>query len=198
MTKRSVSNMRLEEARLGVRDSQGRQLYKKMADAVRQFDWHPQTYASHENGQTKKIPDQWAVTYAKAYNVNPSWLKNMSNVKAPPNVIVPDGEKININELEPHQVRALGAVMTGMKAEAWQITSDMMAGMTYMPGDVVIVDLEARPKPRDVVLAESSEIPIFRQYVPTGLWSFHMSGQNPAIPMDGVQIKGVVIFKLSI
>ncbi len=50
MTKRSVSNMRLEEARLNAG-------FKKMADAVRRFDWHPQTYASHENGQTRRIPD---------------------------------------------------------------------------------------------------------------------------------------------
>lgn len=193
MTKRSVSNMRLEEARLDAG-------FKKMADAIREFGWHPQTYASHENGQTKRIPDQAAVAYAKAYNVNPAWLKSLSDVKVlangPP--VVPDGEKINIDELEPHQARALTATMAGIKAEAWRITSDMMAGLTYLPGDVVIVDLAARPKARDIVLAESSRVPIFRQYVPTGLWSFHMSGQNPAIPMDCAQIKGVVIFKLSI
>jgi len=193
MTKRSVSNMRLEEARLNAG-------FKKMADAVRRFDWHPQTYASHENGQTRRIPDQAAMAYGKAYNVNPAWLKNLSDIRVLPNesTVAPDGEKINVDELEPHQARALGAVMAGMKAEAWQITSDMMTGLTFMPGDVVNVDLAARPKPRDVVLAESSRIPIFRQYVPTGLWSFHMSGQNPTIPMERAQIKGVVVFKLSI
>jgi len=171
-------------------------------EAIEHFEWEASAYRSHEGGQTslRRLPDR-AEIYAKAFNVDTAYLlghQDVPRLTRPLKPDRPDGEKINIDELEPHQARALGAVMAGMKAEAWRITSDMMAGLPYLPGDVVIVDLAARPKPRDVVLAESSKIPIFRVYTPMGLFPLQMSGQNPPIPVDNVQIKGVVIFKLSI
>jgi hypothetical protein len=114
--------------------------------------------------------------------------------------IVPDGEKVEIDHLEPSQAKVLAAAMAGRKAEVWRLTSDLLAGLSYQPGDFLIVDLAARPKPRDVVLAESLKVPIFRMYAPPYLFGLPLTGHVAPVVVDNFQtaIKGVVSSKLTI
>lgn len=146
------------------------------------------------------MPREAASEYAKAFKVTVSWLLNLPGPGENPPALAPDVEKIEVGQLEPQQVKVLSAAMAGLNAEVWRITSDMMAGANYLPGDFVVVDLGARPRPQNFVLAESAGVPIIRQYVPTNLWSFHLSGSNPPTPVDNVRtiIRGVIVSKLSI
>ena len=110
-----------------------------------------------------------------------------------------DGVKVDIDQLDEDRARILNAAIAGRNAEVWQLTSDVL-GADYQPGDFLIIDLAAHPKPRDLVLAESEQIPVFRMFVPSHLWAFSLSRQLPPIPVDGRRtvIKGVIIAKLSI
>lgn len=118
-----------------------------------------------------------------------------SGLARPGGELMPDGEKVAIERLDPNQSKMLSATM-----EVWHLTSDMIAGANYYPGDLVIVDLAAHPRPRDIVLAESGQVPVFRMFIPTNLWAFSLSGQVPPIPVDNrmTTIKGVVVAKLSV
>lgn len=48
--------------------------FRSARSAALRHRWHPSTYASHENGQTAKIPQDAAELYAKAFNVSAGWL----------------------------------------------------------------------------------------------------------------------------
>jgi hypothetical protein len=186
--------------------------YVSASDAARRHGWltpqgNASTYISYENGQTP-VPDDVAQECGKAYGVNPAWIKYLSEDKLllsdRRSRVMPDGERVKLAQLEPEQSRAVAAVMTGMKSEIWRITSEMMVGFDppCLPGHIVVVDMTARPKPQNMVLAEFARVPIFRMYTRLYLWSFHMTAYNAPIRVDNAKltIKGVVLpsFRLSV
>jgi len=115
---------------------------------------------------------------------------------------VSDGTGIDIGSAPDQIAKAFRALSINRKAEAWRLTSDAVAGEGYMPGDVLIVDLAARPAPGNVVLAMLSDRvsqAVFRLIEPPYLLaaSLHRKHRKPIlIDNDRVTIRGVVVGSL--
>ena len=190
----------MDETNRRLRQARERAGFKSSRSAAIRHHWVPSTYGSHENGQTP-VPRSAAKEYAKAFNVTVAWLLNLqSSPNEPPPLPTPDGEKINVDQLEPHRAKVLHAAIAGRQAEVWRVTEDVLAGAGYQMGDFLIVDLEATPKSRDFVLAEQQGIPIFRLYLRPYLYYLPLAGQPAPTTVDHVQtiLKGVIVSKLSI
>lgn len=215
------SNLRLQQAR----EAAG---FKSAMSAAKHFHWSHSTYASHENGQTSPVPRRAAERYAKAFKVRADWILAIDTIPAdamaeaqtnfqspalplpPPNsdkIILDqknrndgmaDGTKVDLGQLNPEQTRRLDALVEGRAAEVWRLTSDVLLGAHYRPGQLLIVEIDPRAEDNEIVLAYSNGVPIFRLYLYPYLFSLRLTGNEPAIMVDNVRtvIKGAVRFPI--
>lgn len=111
-----------------------------------------------------------------------------------------DGERVDISKLPSDQAKVIAAAIADRKAELWRITSDAMVGAGYMPGDLVVVDLEQQPRPQNYVLAESARVPIFRQLIHPYLFCLSISAPSSPLMVDGnhTKVRGVVTSRFSL
>lgn len=116
-----------------------------------------------------------------------------------PGDIMPDGEKIEIDQLPPDQAKKAHAMLSVYgNAEIWRLNTGVIAGLGCLPGTLLIVDLGARPRARDIVLAEYNNMPIFRQFAPPLLLGSPVDVADwvdvlSTVGHDAALIRGVVI-----
>lgn len=205
------TNKRLREAREAKFKETGDPRFESASAVAKAFNWlteegHVSTYLSHENEKSlSKVPEAKAKIYGPVLGVNPWWILCIPGAarhldKETPRP-TPDGEKIRLRDLEPDQAKTLEAAIGGRRAEVWRVTNgDVMAAAGYQVGDFLVVDLAARPKSQNFVLAEQQGIPIIRQYIGKYLYYLPLTGQPAPLIVDDVRImlKGVIVSKLSI
>ena len=114
-------------------------------------------------------------------------------------LMTPDGARVELSDVDQSIRGSLAAAMQGRKAEVWRIDGEMLQGARYHPGDFVVVDLQAVPKARDIVLAEHNRLPRFRLYLPPYLYTAALTAQPQPLIADGMEtiIRGVVISRHS-
>ena len=105
-----------------------------------------------------------------------------------------DGTKVEAGQLTPEQLRHFNVATTGRKAGVWRLTSDVLLGAHYRPGQLLIVDLEAQPADRDVVLALYDGVVALGVYFHPYLFSLRLTENPPALMIDNKRtiVKGVV------
>jgi transcriptional regulator with XRE-family HTH domain len=139
---------------------------------------------------------------ADVLSVSGEWLshgRGEMTQSAPAKIRGAEGERIEVAKLPPHQRKAIEGLLPGPKAEVWLLISDELAGAGYRPGDYLIVDTAATPKPQNFVLAESFRSPVFRMYFPPYLFSVALTNPWPPIIVDGnkTTVRGVICSRLS-
>ena len=140
---------------------------------------------------------------ATILDVNADWLQNgtgpRSHSLTAQQVLTPEGSLLQIKKQLPRIARALLYMARGLKgAEAWRITSNMLAGTGITQGIYVIVDTERRAQAHDVVVAEVQGVPVFRMYFPPYLYALPLAAAPPPLVVDGVRtvLRGVVAGRL--
>ena len=114
-------------------------------------------------------------------------------------LLKPDGELLDLANVPP----ALAGMFTPIKdranCEVWRVTSDVLVASGVFPGDYVVVDLDAKPRARDLVLALVGDIPIFRMWLPPYLYPTPLSSPPPVLVV-GVRtvVRGLIISKHSL
>lgn len=105
----------------------------------------------------------------------------------------------------------LGAALAAMRSgrnglDAWLVTSRKLEGLRIFEGDILMVDLNAEPRPGDVVCAQiydwqhGGAQTVFRLYEPPFLLSGDMTGparRPEAVDGRNIQVRGVVVARLS-
>ena len=193
--------------------------FKSARSAALRFGWTLSTYASHENGQTP-LPVRAAHDYAKAFKCSQSWLLTgegkMNNgnggevinlpalptapVEPPPIEEESDClEPIEVEKLDGEVARELSAARRNHpKAEIWRMASDALAGLGFMPGDYLIVDLR-RPVAGDKVIFEIAGRMHVRLYYPPYLFALPINRSLKPIVVDGnIKLRGTVVSKITL
>lgn len=115
---------------------------------------------------------------------------------------MPEGMKIEVNDLGSQLSKPLLAAMEGRRAEVWKLSTDLLTGANYQPGDYLIVDLSQPAKARDFVLAEVNRTPIFRMFLPPYLYSVAAPGLVNPMPLTvdnlSVIVLGVIVSRFSL
>jgi transcriptional regulator with XRE-family HTH domain len=115
--------------------------------------------------------------------------------------IISEGELVDLKALDQNHAKMLKPAMDGKKAEIWRLTSDVLAGAGYQPGDYLIVDTAATAHPRDIVLATHNKFPVFRLLFTPYLYAVQVGKQAPApMVVDNMQtvVRGVVTSRLTL
>ncbi|MGL4396635.1 MAG: hypothetical protein ACRCS9_08865 [Hyphomicrobium sp.] len=114
----------------------------------------------------------------------------------------PDAAPYQIDETDTFDLAIKTLLSTRRAADAWTLSSTALVTAGYLPGDILLVDLNATPKAGDVVCAqayrwnEGRAETVFRIFEPPYLVS---TSADPAVrkPLlvdnDRVIIKGVVV-----
>jgi transcriptional regulator with XRE-family HTH domain len=137
-----------------------------------------------------------------ALKVSVDWLANnrgeMSQAPIVP-AMSADGELVESSKLPPDQAKVINAARSGKATEVWRITSSMMAGAGFRPGDLVVVDTTIQARAQHFVLAESNHVPIFRQWIPPYLFCLSLSPQPGPLQVDNITtiLRGTVISRFS-
>ncbi len=90
-------------------------------------------------------------------------------------------------------MRYLESVIAERPAEVWRITTDLVRGAGYLPGDYAVVDRAQTPAAGDVVLAEvrahaGEWIPIFRVFRPPSLRTANSTYIQARLPIAGSSV----------
>lgn len=95
--------------------------------------------------------------------------------------------------------RAIVAFVGGLVADAWQLRTRAIELAGYLPGDIVVVDRNAEPRPGDVVVAQTEAArprdvtTIWRIYAPPVLMPASSDRSLLPTPLVGAIPMGVVI-----
>lgn len=118
-----------------------------------------------------------------------------------------DGVLVPRSELPSEVEQFFARQFRAKPLEIWQISTDLIAGAGYLPGDYVAVDTSILCRPRDIVLAERRESVgtdphfLFRAYVPPFLLAA-TPGTMPESPLivddNQIIIRGVVVASVRI
>ena len=144
-----------------------------------------------------------ALKVAQALGVRVEWLLDEAGPqKAQGRTLTADGVRIDPKDLGPELSRPLLAAMEGRNAEVWKLSTDLLSGANYQPGDYIIIDLAQPAKARDFVLAEVNRTPIFRMFLPPYLFAVAAPGlvNPPPLTVDNLSVivRGVVVSRFNI
>lgn len=174
--------------------------YETPTDAARRLGIKPSTYLGHENG-SRGIKQDKAVLYARAFNVRPEWLLYGAGSPPEPTRRAPSG--FSEPEVEPLKMdfarRAeLRRTLPADDASIWTLRR-AVPGLALLAGDVLIVALDAPPRPGDIALANVADLQtgtaqtVIRRYLPPWLAAAGPSEAPQPIDDEGrVAIRGVV------
>jgi hypothetical protein len=134
-----------------LRESRVKAGFNSARSAAMRFGWTPSTYASHENGQTP-VPQDMAVSYAKAFKVSYVWLLTGEN---PGNDVVQILANVSkagmVVELVDAKVAPWIWLPFGVAADADILrVADTSLSPRYELGDIIICE--------DVVPAEGESL----------------------------------------
>jgi len=140
-------------------------------------------------------------TVAKLLAVSPIPHYENSRAQIPQGFTEREAEPLNDNAADPTVARMVQAAKAGQNAvDAWILHNRAIENLGYLPGDVLMVDLNAMPGAGDVVCAQvfdrmGNPETAFRVYYPPYLMgaSDQREYLRPIPVDDRVLIRGVVI-----
>jgi transcriptional regulator with XRE-family HTH domain len=82
-----------------------------------------------------------------------------------------EGELVELSSLPDDVAGPIKAAMTGRRAEIWRLSTELLEGASLKPGDLLLVDLDRKPREGNIVLAMVTvngklTLPIFRLLYP--------------------------------
>lgn len=114
-----------------------------------------------------------------------------------------EGERIDPAAEAPAMARALKELLTGRNAvEAWRLKTSALEAAGYLPGDVVLVDLNATAQPQDAVSAHvydwkgGGAETVWRIFTPpflVGASNDRTAYKPLLVDNDRVIVKGVIV-----
>lgn len=117
-----------------------------------------------------------------------------------------EAERLDVSALPAATARVIAAMLADRSSvEAWRLKTPALEQIGYLPGDVLMVDLRADPKPQDAVCAQVLDYTrgglhtVFRVYDPpflVGASSDRTAYKPLLVDNDRVIVKGVVVESL--
>lgn len=189
--------------------------FENASDAARAFGWNVNTYRAHENSN-RGVRREVAIAYARAFRVNLRWLMTgagepfsgdldgpLTGVKTVPIIDWSDilelrERPLGVRQLTPRgHVVVPGVVIDEDRTYALQIEDDANkdpAGgpFSLIPGDIVVITNDRRPRPSELVLAIIDDEPVLGRYRvlarhPDGSEDVAVVPQNPDFPPRNIK-----------
>lgn len=163
------------------------------------FENDPTNAAQLEKATVRKIEQRFGIRLddferARSEARATAPREGLAGPEAEPFVGQPGGDRVS---------RAVALMIDGQPGVvSWQLLSNAVDGAGYLPGDVLIVDLNAGPRDGDVVCAQAYDragraSTVFRLYQKPFLTAAGSTSIRPMFVDDeNVQIRGVVVASL--